>query len=223
MLTRFHLWFWNVLEVYNRWILVALIVLVPSCINFNQDLWAQVIAYLMVCLMVMYSLEVIHYTPCIPSLTSWIMLLWISRIEKCSALLIVLTHKAIQVVYSHYILTLSMECLWYVKFWNLSFKQEDQLIESMTKGEAMALRMNAFWYNEFVFRQQLPILWEKIGSPCLVLVGDTAHRLAGRQAGRLADEIWLDFKILKILYKFNYLDFYFVDIGAMLLSVRSAF
>ena len=30
-------------------------------------------------------------------------------------LLIALTHAAIQVVYCHYMLTPSMECLWYVK------------------------------------------------------------------------------------------------------------
>ena len=36
---------------------------------------------------------------------------------------------------------------------------------------------------------------------------------------RLADKIWLDFEIIKILYRLNYLDFYFVDISAMLLIV----
>ena len=35
-------------------------------------------------------------------------------------------------------------------------------------------------------------------------------------AGRLADEIWQDFEIIKILY---WLEFYFVDISAMLLIV----
>ena len=44
-------------------------------------------------------------------------------------------------------------------------------------------------------------------------------RQAGRQAGRLADEIRLDFEILKILYRLNYLDFYFVYSSAMLLIV----
>ena len=38
-------------------------------------------------------------------------------------------------------------------------------------------------------------------------------------AGRLADEIWLDFEILKILYRLKYLDFYFVYSSAMLLIV----
>ena len=41
----------------------------------------------------------------------------------------------------------------------------------------------------------------------------------GRQAGRLADEIWLDFEILIILYRLKYLDFYFVYSSAMLLIV----
>ena len=40
----------------------------------------------------------------------------------------------------------------------------------------------------------------------------------GRLAG-LADEIRLDFQILKILYRLNYLDFYFVYSSAMLLIV----
>ena len=37
--------------------------------------------------------------------------------------------------------------------------------------------------------------------------------------GKLADEIRLDFVILKILYRLNYLDFYFDDISVMLLIV----
>ena len=40
----------------------------------------------------------------------------------------------------------------------------------------------------------------------LPLVGLTA----GWLAGWLADEMWVDFKIFKILYRLNYLDFYFV-------------
>ena len=42
-------------------------------------------------------------------------------------------------------------------------------------------------------------------------------------AGRLADKIWVDFEILKILNKLNYLDLYFVNIYAILLSAESAF
>ena len=49
-----------------------------------------------------------------------------------------------------------------------------------------------------------------------MLVGLTA----GRQlADRLADKIQLDFKILKIFYRSNYLDSYFVYSSAMLLIV----
>ena len=45
----------------------------------------------------------------------------------------------------------------------------------------------------------------------------------GSQAGRLADEIRLDFEILKILYRLNYLDFYFVYSSAMLLIVLEVY
>ena len=41
----------------------------------------------------------------------------------------------------------------------------------------------------------------------------------GRQAGRQADKIRLDFEILKILYRLYYLDFDFVYSSAMLLIV----
>ena len=75
----------------------------------------------------------------------------------------------------------------------------------------MVLRVNVLRYKGFVFRQQSPILQEKTGPLHLVLVGLTA--------GRLADEIRLVFKILKILYRLNYLDFYFVYSSAMLLIV----
>ena len=37
--------------------------------------------------------------------------------------------------------------------------------------------------------------------------------------GKLVDEIKLDFEIFAILYRLNYLDFYFVHISAMLLIV----
>ena len=39
----------------------------------------------------------------------------------------------------------------------------------------------------------------------------------GRQAGKLADKVRVNFKIFKILHRLDYLDFYFVYIGAMLL------
>ena len=48
-------------------------------------------------------------------------------------------------------------------------------------------------------------------------------RQAGWLAGRLADEIRLDFEILKILYRLNYLDFYFVYSSAMLLIVLEVY
>ena len=35
-----------------------------------------------------------------------------------------------------------------------------------------------------------------------------AERLGGRKP---ADEIWVDFKMLKLFYRLNYLDFYFVE------------
>ena len=44
----------------------------------------------------------------------------------------------------------------------------------------------------------------------LPLVGLTAGWPAGRPAGWLADEMGVDFEILKILYRLNYSDFYFV-------------
>ena len=55
----------------------------------------------------------------------------------------------------------------------------------------------------------------KTESPHLVLVGLTAGKLAG--------ELGLDFEIYKIFFRLNYLDFYFVDISAMLLVVLKVF
>ena len=57
----------------------------------------------------------------------------------------------------------------------------------------------------------------KTGPLDLVLVGLTA--------GLQADKIRLHYAIVKILYRLNYLDFYFVDIIAKLIanSVRSTF
>ena len=40
---------------------------------------------------------------------------------------------------------------------------------------------NILWYNRFMFRQQLPFLWEEIGALHLALLGLTAGRLTGRQ------------------------------------------
>ena len=47
------------------------------------------------------------------------------------------------------------------------------------------------------------MLGEKI-DPILLL-------LVGLMAGRQADEIWVEFKIIKILYRFNYSGIYFVE------------
>ena len=46
---------------------------------------------------------------------------------------------------------------------------------------------------------------------------------SGSYSSWQADKIRLDYAIVKILYRLNYLDFYFVDIIAILLSVRSGF
>ena len=62
-------------------------------------------------------------------------------------------------------------------FWHLCFKQEDQLIEWMNKGQVVMPRINIPWYNSFVFRKQLPFLGEKTWPPHLLLVG----LMAGRQ------------------------------------------
>ena len=62
------------------------------------------------------SSEVAHDTPCIASLTYEQCCYQCCGLNIAQRLLIVLTHMAIQVVYSHYVLTPSMECLWYVKF-----------------------------------------------------------------------------------------------------------
>ena len=46
---------------------------------------------------------------------------------------------------------------------------------------------------------------------------------ASRSYGRLAGEIRLDFEILTILYRLNYLDFYFLYSSAMLLIVLEVY
>ena len=57
----------------------------------------------------------------------------------------------------------------------------------------MAQWMNIHWNNSFVNRTRLPLLCEKIGAFLLVLVG--------LMAGQQSDEILVDFKIFKILYR----------------------
>ena len=77
----------------------------------------------------------------------------------------------------------------------------------------MALRVNVLRYKGFVFRQQLHLVRKKWAST------PSTSGSYGRVAGRQADKIRLDFAILKILYRLNYLDFYFVYSSAMLLIV----
>ena len=86
-------------------------------------------------------------------------------------------------------------------------------MEWMTKGQAMVLSINVIQYKGFVFRQQMPILWEKL---CLYTSASGSYNW---QADRLADDRRLDFKILEILHRLNYLDFHFVYSSAMLLIV----
>ena len=56
----------------------------------------------------------------------------------------------------------------------------------------------------------IPYYEKKIGPIRPPLVGLTAGREGGKEASRPADEIQVDFEILKILYRLNYLEFYFV-------------
>ena len=86
----------------------------------------------------------------------------------------------------------------------------------MTKGQAMVLRINVCGYNRFVFRQQSLFLWEKTGPAHIALVGLMAGRKAGR---RNTAEFWNLCNPLQV----NYLDFYFVDISAMLLIVLEVY
>ena len=61
-------------------------------------------------------------------------------------------------------------------------------------------------YRSVVAHRGYSALWEKTGPMLLPLVG----LMAGWLAGWLADEMGVDFEILKILYRLNYSDFYFV-------------
>ena len=54
--------------------------------------------------------------------------------------------------------------------------------------------------NRSVLVSRYSVLFEKIGPILPPLVG----LMAGREGGRQADEIWVDFKILKLLYRLNY-------------------
>ena len=119
-----------------------------------------------------------------------------------SGALLILTHETIQVVYCHYMLTPSMECLWCVKFWQLCLKEEDKLIEWKTKGQGMALRVNILQYNRFMFLKWTVILLRKNWTHTPSAVGLMAHWLADKMRVRV--------EILKILYRSNYSDFCYV-------------
>ena len=80
----------------------------------------------------------------------------------------------------------------------------------------MVQRINVLWYNRFIlFVDSNHLFVNKTESPHLALVG--------LMAGKLADELGLDFEIYEIFFRLNYLDFYFVDISAMLLVVLEGF
>ena len=89
----------------------------------------------------------------------------------------------------------------------------------MTKGQAMALRINVLRYNGFAFRKQSTFC-EKNWTP-----KPSASGSYDRVADRVVDKTQLDFEIFKILYRLNYLDFYFVNMYQcnVIISVRSAF
>ena len=75
----------------------------------------------------------------------------------------------------------------------------------------MVLRINVIWYNGLGFKQESSFLCEETEPPHLVLVGVTV--------GRPVEERTLYFKIFKILYRLNHLDFYCGNISTMLLIV----
>ena len=121
MLTRFHLWFWNILVINNRWLQIALIVLAPSCINFQSGFVSSSNNVLDGSLDgdVFFRSNSSHTLHSFTNLISNVVIsvtYWIAWHM----------HAAIQVVYSHYMLTPSLEHLWYVKFLTSLFKQEDQ-------------------------------------------------------------------------------------------------
>ena len=70
------------------------------------------------------------------------------------------------------------------------------------KGLTRAQWINLNRNNRCVLANQCSVMCEKIGPILPPLVGLTA--------GKLADEIWVDFEILKLLYRLIYSEFYFV-------------
>ena len=119
-------------------------------------------------------------------------------------------HAGIQIVYSHYMLTSSMECLCNVKFWHLCRRSLDRMNDRRTnystKNKCSLVQWISIW-------TAIAFLVRKNWTP-MPRASGSYGRQASRQAGR-----WnmAGFKIFKILYRLNYLNFYFVDIIAMLL------
>ena len=74
----------------------------------------------------------------------------------------------------------------------------------------MAQWVNRLRNNIFVNPPPLPLSCEISGALHLAQPGLTAGWLAGRQAGRLADEIQADFEIFKIGCRLKYSSFRFV-------------
>ena len=74
----------------------------------------------------------------------------------------------------------------------------------------MAQWVNRLRNKIFVNPPPLPILCEISGALHLAQPGFTAGRLAGWQAGRLADEIQVNFEILKVGCRSKYLTCRFV-------------
>ena len=75
----------------------------------------------------------------------------------------------------------------------------------------MAQWVNRFRNNIFVNPPPLPLSCEITGALHLAEPGLTAGRLAGWQAGWLADEIQADFEIFKIGCRLKYSSFRFVN------------
>ena len=75
MVARFHLWLRNILVVNNRWRHAVSIALKLSCgytVASTSISLCKLGKYTIVYLMMLYSLAVVHGTPCIPSLSSLI-------------------------------------------------------------------------------------------------------------------------------------------------------
>ena len=72
MVARFHLWLRNILVVNNRWRQYSIkIVLWLYSIASTSISLCKLGKYTIVYLMMLYSLVVVHGTPCIPSLTEF--------------------------------------------------------------------------------------------------------------------------------------------------------